>query len=183
MRITRVEALELLDLDDDKLSDDPNSLRKAFNREALKWHPDKNKGCLEAAERFKKVSAAYSRLQQAPGIGDNDSDEDDYDEDVGMDEDTLAMLFMVSNMMGGMPGMWQSPDPLRRGAHVGCRVGPSSSAHTAARGRFSSSAPRATGSRGIRVGPRAHAGHGVHMGSSFMVQQMMQRGIFAAFRA
>lgn len=31
-------------------------------RLALKYHPDKNGGCSDAAEKFKRISAAYARL-------------------------------------------------------------------------------------------------------------------------
>ncbi|KAK9893748.1 DnaJ-domain-containing protein [Cystobasidium minutum MCA 4210] len=37
-------------------------IRKAFRREALKWHPDKNAGSEEASKRFIKIQAAYDVL-------------------------------------------------------------------------------------------------------------------------
>lgn len=44
-------------------------------RLALKYHPDKNGGCADAAEKFKRISAAYARL-----TSDHQSD-DELDED------------------------------------------------------------------------------------------------------
>jgi len=41
------------------------SLKRAYKRQALRWHPDKNQHRpLQAAERFKKVSEAYQALSK-----------------------------------------------------------------------------------------------------------------------
>ena len=40
---------------------DEVTVRSAFKRLALLHHPDKNSGCEEAAERFKRVGEAYGR--------------------------------------------------------------------------------------------------------------------------
>lgn len=37
-------------------------IKKAYRRLALKWHPDKNGGSLDAAEMFRKIKAAYDCL-------------------------------------------------------------------------------------------------------------------------
>lgn len=37
-------------------------LRKAYKREALKYHPDRNSGCTKAEARFKEINEAYSVL-------------------------------------------------------------------------------------------------------------------------
>lgn len=37
-------------------------IKKAYRRMALKWHPDKNGGSLDAAEIFRNVKAAYDCL-------------------------------------------------------------------------------------------------------------------------
>ncbi len=42
---------------------DDNELKKAFRREARKWHPDLNKNDLNAEERFKLINEAYEFLR------------------------------------------------------------------------------------------------------------------------
>ena len=42
---------------------DENELKKAFRREARKWHPDLNKNDLNAEERFKLINEAYEFLR------------------------------------------------------------------------------------------------------------------------
>ena len=41
---------------------DDIELKKAFRREARKWHPDLNKNDLNAEERFKLINEAYEYL-------------------------------------------------------------------------------------------------------------------------
>jgi len=43
---------------------DDNELKKAFRREARKWHPDLNKNDLNAEERFKLINEAYEFLRE-----------------------------------------------------------------------------------------------------------------------
>jgi len=60
---------------------DDKELKKAFRREARKWHPDLNKNDLNAEERFKLINEAYEYLRN-PNIRNNISDEniqDDYE--------------------------------------------------------------------------------------------------------
>ncbi len=62
---------------------DDKELKKAFRREARKWHPDLNKNDLNAEERFKLINEAYEYLRD-PNIRKNSSDEDiqnDYEND------------------------------------------------------------------------------------------------------
>jgi len=62
---------------------DDKELKKAFRREARKWHPDLNKNDLNAEERFKLINQAYEYLRN-PKIRNNISDEniqDDYEND------------------------------------------------------------------------------------------------------
>ena len=42
---------------------DHNELKKAFRREARKWHPDLNKNDINAEERFKLINEAYEFLR------------------------------------------------------------------------------------------------------------------------
>ncbi len=58
MRITREEASQILEVSPDAPAAD---IKTAFRALALRYHPDKNQGCTEAAETFKKISAAYAR--------------------------------------------------------------------------------------------------------------------------
>ena len=53
---------------------DDKELKKAFRREARKWHPDLNKNDLNAEERFKLINEAYECLRD-PNIKKNNSDE------------------------------------------------------------------------------------------------------------
>jgi len=41
---------------------DDNSLRKAYKKKAMQYHPDKNPGNVEAQEKFKDISKAYETL-------------------------------------------------------------------------------------------------------------------------
>jgi len=60
---------------------DDRALKKAFRREARKWHPDLNKNDLNAEERFKLINEAYEYLRD-PNLRKKPSDEnvkDDYE--------------------------------------------------------------------------------------------------------
>ena len=52
---------------------DDKELKKAFRREARKWHPDLNKNDLNAEERFKLINEAYEYLRD-PNRSKNSSD-------------------------------------------------------------------------------------------------------------
>lgn len=41
---------------------DASTIKKAYRREALRWHPDKNPGDAQAEERFKEAAEAYAVL-------------------------------------------------------------------------------------------------------------------------
>ena len=47
---------------------DDKELKKAFRREARKWHPDLNKNDLNAEERFKLINEAYEYLRDPNNI-------------------------------------------------------------------------------------------------------------------
>jgi len=53
---------------------DDIELKKAFRREARKWHPDLNKNDLNAEERFKLINEAYEYLRD-PNRSKNSSDD------------------------------------------------------------------------------------------------------------
>ncbi len=53
---------------------DDKELKKAFRREARKWHPDLNKNDLNAEERFKLINEAYEYLRD-PNVRKNSSGE------------------------------------------------------------------------------------------------------------
>jgi len=53
---------------------DDKELKKAFRREARKWHPDLNKNDLNSEERFKLINEAYEYLRD-PNRSKNNSDE------------------------------------------------------------------------------------------------------------
>jgi len=44
---------------------DTEEIKKAYRQQALKYHPDRNKGSKEAEERFKEVTQAYEVLREA----------------------------------------------------------------------------------------------------------------------
>jgi len=58
---------------------DNKELKKAFRREARKWHPDLNKNDLNAEERFKLINEAYEYLRD-PNKKQNSSDENIQDD-------------------------------------------------------------------------------------------------------
>ena len=57
-----------------------SELKKAFRREARKWHPDLNKNDLNAEERFKLINEAYDYLRNHLDI--NDDSVLNYDDEV-----------------------------------------------------------------------------------------------------
>jgi len=66
---------------------DDKELKKAFRREARKWHPDLNKNDLNAEERFKLINEAYEYLRD-PNIRKNSKDDNIEDNYVNNNFDT-----------------------------------------------------------------------------------------------
>ncbi len=58
---------------------DDKGLKKAFRREARKWHPDLNKNDINAEERFKLINEAYEYLRD-PNVRKNSPDEKNQDD-------------------------------------------------------------------------------------------------------
>ena len=60
---------------------DEKELKKAFRREARKWHPDLNKNDLNAEERFKLINEAYEYLRdpQKRNISTDENIKQDYE--------------------------------------------------------------------------------------------------------
>jgi len=56
---SQISYYDTLDITNDSSTDD---IKKAYKKKALQWHPDRNKGSLEAEEKFKEVSRAYQIL-------------------------------------------------------------------------------------------------------------------------
>ena len=71
------ECYEILGVNKDSTEDD---IRRAYKRQALQTHPDKNPDDPDASTKFRKVSEAYQRLT-AHDDDDNDYDDDDDDDD------------------------------------------------------------------------------------------------------
>ncbi len=59
---TKIDYYEVLELSRDA---DENTIKKAYRKLALKYHPDRNSGDKESEEKFKKVSEAYEVLSDA----------------------------------------------------------------------------------------------------------------------
>ena len=64
-------AVEILGIGN-KFTD--RELKKAYYKNAIKYHPDKNGGCEEATEKFKKIKKAYDFLSNESNIQENIDD-------------------------------------------------------------------------------------------------------------
>lgn len=51
----------------------PEEIKKAYKKQALKWHPDKNKSSEESQTRFKEITEAYEVLSQKQNNTKNDT--------------------------------------------------------------------------------------------------------------
>jgi len=59
-RMSRRDALRTLNIRDDIASE--NAIKLAYRKQAIKWHPDKNRDNPDATERFQRVAEAYEVL-------------------------------------------------------------------------------------------------------------------------
>ena len=64
-------AVEILGIGN-KFTD--RELKKAYYKNAIKYHPDKNGGCEEATEKFKKIKKAYDFLSNESNMQENIDD-------------------------------------------------------------------------------------------------------------
>ena len=78
---------------------DDNELKKAFRKEARKWHPDLNKNDLNAEERFKLINEAYEYLR--------DPNKRNKNSDVNIQED-----YQNNNFKTGFPDFQDYLDSL-----------------------------------------------------------------------
>ena len=60
MSATEIDFYELLEVSRDA---DDKTLKSAYRRLAMRYHPDKNPGCQDSEARFKQISAAYECLK------------------------------------------------------------------------------------------------------------------------
>ena len=60
MSVTEIDFYELLEVSRDV---DDQTLKSAYRKLAMRWHPDRNPGDQEAESRFKAISAAYDCLK------------------------------------------------------------------------------------------------------------------------
>ena len=59
----------LLDIPKDA---DEDSIKKAYKKAALRWHPDRNSGSEEASQKFKEVRVIFIYLNYRYAISDMD---------------------------------------------------------------------------------------------------------------
>ena len=57
--MTKKDFYEILEVGKDAT---PEELKKAYRKQAIKFHPDKNPGKKEAEEKFKEAAEAYEVL-------------------------------------------------------------------------------------------------------------------------
>ena len=85
---------EVLGVEKDAKQED---IKKAYRRLSMRWHPDKNK-LPEAADKFKKISEAYSILSDVNNRREYDMKKD------GFDVASLNMPDLFKVFMGGQSG-------------------------------------------------------------------------------
>jgi len=109
----RKDYYKILGVDRDA---DENAIKRAYKRQALKWHPDKNQGDEEAERMFKEIGEAQETLTDPDRRARYDSGEDLMDPMMGMGGGGFpggggmggGMHIdpeILLNMMGGMGGM------------------------------------------------------------------------------
>merc|ERR1719316_275870 len=94
-----------------KQSADESSIKKAYKKLAVKWHPDKNPGDEQATKNFQKISEAYACLSDEKkrklydAYGKEAADQSDQmPDDVPMNGGGGGHGFPGGGMPGGFPG-------------------------------------------------------------------------------
>ncbi|CBN74776.1 Heat shock protein 40 like protein/ DnaJ domain containing protein [Ectocarpus siliculosus] len=98
---------------------DPETLKAAYRRLALRWHPDKCKEA-DAKERFQEVSVAYTRLVSGESGRDHDGDGSErFYDDVDEMRAFMSMFMELVGMFGSdIPSMPNGCGPGCKGGHV-----------------------------------------------------------------
>lgn len=93
---------EVLGLEDNA---DEESVKKAFRKLAHKYHPDKNAGSAEAAEKFKEINEAYQRITEPERFRDGGPGPGQDFDDFGFSHIDLNNMFgdIFGNVFGGTP--------------------------------------------------------------------------------
>ena len=117
----------ILGVDKSSSTDD---VKKAYRKMAMKYHPDRNPDNVEAEEKFKDISEAYSVLS-------DDTKKANYDQfgdpegrvHQGFDMHDFMRNFNMGDMFGGGSpfggnpfGNRQQPNPIKRGSDLRVRV-------------------------------------------------------------
>ncbi|MBM3216599.1 molecular chaperone DnaJ [Candidatus Poribacteria bacterium] len=108
---------EVLGVQRDASDDD---IRKAYRRLAVKYHPDKNPGDDEAAERFKEVGAAYQCLSNADSRAyyDRHGHEGVRGSQGGFDFTTTDFTDLFSQVFGDFGDLFGGGSRTRRGNDI-----------------------------------------------------------------
>ena len=83
------ESIEILGLSSKHYTE--KELKRAYYKNAIKWHPDKNGGSEEAEEKFKQIKQAYDFLSDE-GLSKEDIEDLTYTYDISFDKDFLFDL-------------------------------------------------------------------------------------------
>ncbi|KAI6359696.1 hypothetical protein MCOR25_006963 [Pyricularia grisea] len=103
--VKETKLYDALGIKPDASQDD---IKKGYRKQALKWHPDKNKNNPDAAEKFKEVSQAYEILSDPEKRKTYDQYGLEFLLRGGVPMDTEGGNPFAGGGAGGMPGGFQS---------------------------------------------------------------------------